>query len=75
MRTTISLDDDVTAIIEAERRKAGETFRETVNRLIRVSQQQSVEGPELPLLPGRLLVDVSDVSEVLAMLDDEIPPQ
>ncbi len=73
MRTTISLDDDVAAIIEAERRRAGETFRQTVNRLIRVSQQRSEAGPELPLVPGRLLVDVSDVSEALAMLDDEPP--
>lgn len=70
MRTTISLDPDVRAIIDRER-KPGETTRQTINRLIRVAQQSPETGPELPTLPGTLQVDIADVSEVLARLDEE----
>src|SRR5205814_1350546 len=33
MRTTITLDDDVAALIESERARTGESFRSAVNRL------------------------------------------
>ena len=73
MRTTITLDDDVAALIETERARTGESFRTTVNRLLRRGVRG---GPEpstvrLPELPGRPVLDVSDVSALLATLDDE----
>lgn len=73
MRTTVTLDDDVTALIETERARTGETFRAAVNRLIRRGARAAppVERPSLPALPGRPLLDVSDVSALLAVLDDE----
>ena len=73
MRTTITLDDDVVALIESERQRTGETFRVAVNRLLRRSARpaQSAEPPPLPTRPGRPLIDISDVSAVLAALDDE----
>ena len=73
MRTTITLDDDVVALIESERQRTGETFRAAVNRLLRRSARpaQSAEPPPLPTRPGRPLLDISDVSAVLAALDDE----
>lgn len=72
MRTTVTINDDVAALVEVERRRAGETFRQTLNRLLRRSlHADTVEAPELPLLPGRLQVDVADVSAVLAAADDE----
>ena len=72
MRTTITLDDDVAALIETERAHTGETFREAVNRLLRKGARRSPQGerPPLPTLPGRPLQDVADVSAVLAALDD-----
>jgi hypothetical protein len=73
MRTTLTLDDDVTALIESERARTGESFRDAVNRLLRRSARtippQTV--PSLPRLPGRPVIDVSDASAVLAALDDE----
>jgi hypothetical protein len=73
MRTTITLDDDVAALIESERARTGESFRAVVNRLLRrgagVGPPQT--GPPLPELPGRPLLDVSDVSTLIAALDDE----
>lgn len=73
MRTTVTLDDDVTALIETERGRTGETFRAAVNRLLRRGARGAapLERPSLPALPGRPLLDVSDVSALLAVLDDE----
>jgi hypothetical protein len=73
MRTTITLDDDVAALIESERARTGESFRTAVNRLLRRSVRAGSRPapPSLPELPGRPLLDVSDVSALLAALDDE----
>jgi hypothetical protein len=73
MRTTITLDEDVAALIESERARTGESFRSAVNRLLRRSARVPAPParPMLPELPGRPLVDVSDVSALLAALDDE----
>lgn len=74
MRTTITLDDDVAALIESERARTGESFRAAVNRLLRRGGRAARPGsppPPLPELPGRPLLDVSDVSALLAALDDE----
>jgi hypothetical protein len=73
MRTTITLDDDVAALIENERARTGESFRDAVNRLLRRGARPAspVEPVPLPRLPGRPALDVTDVSAVLAALDDE----
>jgi hypothetical protein len=73
MRTTITLDDDVVALIEHERERTGESFRIVVNRLLRRSarRQPREQAPPLPTLPGRPLLDVTDVSSLLATLDEE----
>ena len=68
MRTTVTLDDDVAALIEAERARTGESFRSAVNRLLRRGARPGPppEPSSLPTLPGRPLLDVSDVSALLA---------
>jgi hypothetical protein len=73
MRTTVTLDDDVAALIESERARTGESFRGAVNRLLRRGARARAAGvaPPLPELPGRPTLDVSDVSALLAALDDE----
>ena len=73
MRTTVTLDDDVAALIESERARTGESFRTAVNRLLRRGARPvaSAQAPPLPRLPGRPILDVSDVSALLATLDDE----
>lgn len=73
MRTTLTLDDDVAALIEDERRRTGESFRAAVNRLLRRGARGATgaqAGP-LPVHPGRPQLDVRDVSALLAALDDE----
>jgi len=73
MRTTITLDDDVEALIQSERAHTGESFRAAVNRLLRRGAQPATRGGRvaLPELPGKPLLDVSDASVVLAALDEE----
>ena len=73
MRTTVTLDDDVAALIESERARTGESFRAAVNRLLRRGARSAplTTPPPLPELPGRPVLDVSDVSALLAVLDDE----
>jgi hypothetical protein len=73
MRTTVTLDDDVAALIESERARTGESFRAAVNRLLRRGARPSPPAtpPPLPELPGRPILDVSDVSALLAALGDE----
>jgi len=73
MGTTLTLDDDVAAIVESERRRTGESFRSAVNRLLRrrAGSGASAAAPPLPELPGRPNLDVSDVSAILGALDDD----
>ncbi len=73
MRTTITLDDDVSALIARERERTGESFRTVVNRLLRRGAGHTAIGarPPLPKHPGAPIVDISDVSAVLAAIDDE----
>jgi hypothetical protein len=73
MRTTVTLDDDVAALLESERARTGESFRAVLNRLLRRSARVplSAAPARLPELPGGPTIDVSDVSAVLARLDDD----
>lgn len=74
MRTTLTLDEDVAAMLERERQRTGESLREVTNRLLRRGLQRGPEQPhpvDLPLLPGRPRTDVTDTSAVLARADDE----
>lgn len=73
MRTTVTLDDDVSALVESERARTGESFKSAINRLLRRAARQEVsrDAPPLPVLPGRPVLDVSDVSALLSTLDDE----
>jgi hypothetical protein len=73
MRTTVTLDDDVVALIEDERRRTGESFHAAVNRLLRHGAPPAPwqEAAPLPRHPGRPLLDVTDVSRLLAVLDDD----
>ncbi len=74
MRTTLTLDDDVAAIIERERAETGETLRQVANRLIRQGHRpgrQRRGTVVLPLLSGGPCVEIADISAVLAEEEDE----
>ena len=52
---------DVAAIIETEKRRTGESFRTTVNRLVRrgAAADRRQAASRLPELPGRPILDLS----------------
>jgi hypothetical protein len=37
VRTTLTIDDDVAALLKRENRRAGEPFKQTVNRYLRLA--------------------------------------
>ncbi len=45
MRTTLSLDDDVARLLEKETRRSGASFKEVVNRVLRLGLM-SANHPE-----------------------------
>ena len=74
MRTTLSLDDDVSRLLHKEIHRSGSSFKETVNRLLRLgliaSQQQNqkafhVVPRRLGLPPGMSYDNVEELLEKL----------
>jgi hypothetical protein len=48
VRTTLTLDDDVTALLNKEVRKSGEPFKQVVNRLLRLGLTASKQPARKP---------------------------
>jgi Ribbon-helix-helix protein, copG family len=75
MRTTLTLDPDVAAEVERIRRVEGVGMSEALNRLARralaIRPQRGAYVP-LPAELG-LMIDVSNIGEVLDLLDHEAP--
>jgi hypothetical protein len=55
VRTTLTLDDDVTALLNKEVRKTGEPFKQVVNRLLRL-------GLTVPKQPARKPFKVTPIN-------------
>lgn len=74
MRTTLSLDDDVSKLLEKEVRRSGASFKEVVNRLLRLglmatkqpARKSFVVTPrKLGLPPGLSYDNVGQILEEL----------
>ena len=74
MRTTLTIDDDVANLLRNEMRQSGDSFKETVNRYLRLglasSKRQNrkpfvVKPFTLGLPPGMSYDKVSELLEVL----------
>jgi hypothetical protein len=48
VRTTLTLDDDVAALLKKEARKSGEPFKQVLNRIIRLGFVAAKEPPRKP---------------------------
>lgn len=72
MRTTFTLDDDVAAAVERLRREEGLGLSEAVNRLIRAGMVRPKREHRYRHRSADigLKVDVTDIGEVLDVLDD-----
>ena len=50
MRTTLSLDDDVARLLEKESRRTGASFKEVVNRFLRLGLVAAARPPRKPFV-------------------------
>jgi len=73
VRTTLTLDDDVAALLNKEIRKSGEPFKQAVNRLLRVGLTASKRPARKPfkVTPINLGLprDFDKVEELLEYLE------
>jgi hypothetical protein len=76
VRTTLSIDDDIASLLDQEMRRSGDSFKATVNRLLRqgltASRQPPVRQPfvitPLPMsLPAGMSYD--NIEELIESLD------
>ncbi len=54
MRTTLTIDDDIAVLVEQEQRRSGDSFKGTVNRLLRrglTAEEKNVERPPFVVTP------------------------
>jgi hypothetical protein len=76
MRTTLNLDQDVSAALAAEARRQGRSLSRVANDLLRVGMRTARREDALPPYEppvfdtGRPLVEVTDVAAALELLDD-----
>ena len=72
MRTTLTLDDDVAALLKKELRKSGESFKQVVNRYLRLGLTASKQPARKPFVvkPWKLgLPAFEKVEELLEYLE------
>ena len=79
MRTTLTLDPDVAALLEQIQTEGRKTFKETVNAALRIGLLKMTVPPEphqpfrtktLPVGP-RSIADIANIAEVLALAEGE----
>jgi hypothetical protein len=81
VRTTLTLDDDVAAKLEAEARRSGLSFKETVNTMLRIGiaarrgrlPRTPFKVKALPLEPVDANFDFDNVEALLEQV--EAPPR
>lgn len=74
MRTTVTLEPDVEALVKRAMRERGLTFKEVVNEAIRAGMGTSPTGgrPSLPVHDmGEPLIDVTKALRLASELEDQ----
>jgi hypothetical protein len=77
MRTTLTLDPDVAAMLKKEMRQQKATLKETINRALRMGLQAAEAQPAQapyrikPWNTGPFLINIDDVSEALILAEGE----
>jgi len=75
MRTTLTLDEDVAAKLQAEARKSGRSLKETVNRVLRLGLNSKKDAPLKPFkvrawrMGARPGLNFDNIEELLDQLD------
>lgn len=78
MRTTLTLDPDVAAMIEAELKRSNRTLKAVVNDTLRAGLMMGHKKPRnvvempAPLDIGRLKIEnLDNIAEVLELIEDD----
>ena len=79
MRTTLTLEDDVDALLASVRKKQKKTLKAAVNEALRLGLKQMASSPKArkryqtrPVALGRCLVaNLDDVADALAIAEGE----
>lgn len=58
VRTTLSLDDDVAKLLEKESRRTGASFKEVVNRFLRLGLVAATRPPRKPFVVAPRKLDL-----------------
>lgn len=78
MRTTLTIDDDVAAMLEEVRRGRGTSLKDVVNDVLRRGLLE-MNAPRKPRKPyrtpsvdlGKPLMNIDNIAEVLAVIEGE----
>ncbi len=77
MRTTLTIDDDVEALLRQRLRASGEPLKQAVNKYLRLGMQAEAKAPEqepFKVKPFRLGLpkhwDYTSTSRLIEQLDD-----
>jgi len=69
VRTTLTLDDDVAALLKKEARKSGEPFKQVVNRYLRLGFTAAKEPPQKPFKVTPINLGLPDFDKVEELLE------
>ena len=69
MRTTLTLDDDVAALLKKEVRKSGEPFKQVVNRFLRLGLTSPKHPPRKPFKVKPINLGLPHYEKVEEMLE------
>jgi hypothetical protein len=78
MRTTLTLDDDVAAELKEEMRRSGQSFKETVNRVLRnglnVPKKNKIEPFRVnpKKLKPRITVNYDNIGDLLEQIEGSL---
>lgn len=69
MRTTLTIDDDVAALLNKEVRKSGEPFKQVVNRVLRLGFVAAKQPPQKPFKVKPINLGLPHYDKVEEMLE------
>jgi hypothetical protein len=69
MRTTLSLDDDVAQLLKKEVRRSGDSFKEVVNRFLRLGMNASKQPTRKPFRVKPLNLGLPPFEKVEELLE------
>ena len=69
MRTTLTLDDDVAALLNKEARKSGEPFKQVVNRFLRLGLTAAKQPARKPFVVKPMNLGLPPFEKVEELLE------